>query len=337
MTEDALTEAKAEEQSTPGSRDTIMQLLNKVGPILALLLVYAFFVILNARMLSLTAVEIIIQQTVIVGISAIGMTLVIISAGIDLSAGSVIAFGSVVVALLMDRLGFGPLPSALGGVLAGLLWGMINGLIITRFKVVPFIVTLGTLLVVRGFAKGLSNNIPINVEQTWLNELLATLPPERQWQLIPPGAWIMILLAVLVAGVLRYTRLGRHIYAIGSNEQTARLCGVAVERVKVIVYSLAGAFSGFAGLMMMSYQEQGDPTSAQAMELDVIAAVVIGGGSLAGGAGSILGSLVGAIIMTVIRVGSQLNGWPTWVTQVATGAIIVIAVAVDRIRHRQAE
>lgn len=337
MTDDVPTEVMSEENRAPVARDAALQWLSKIGPILALLLVYAFFAVLNARMLSLTAVEIIVQQTVIVGISALGMTLVIISAGIDLSAGSVIAFGSVVVALLMDRLGFGPLTAALGGILAGLLWGMINGLIITRFKVVPFIVTLGTLLVVRGFAKGLSNNVPINVEQTWLNELLATLPPERQWQLIPPGAWIMILLALLIAGMLRYTRMGRHIYAIGSNEQTARLCGVAVERVKVIVYSLAGAFSGFAGLMMMSYQEQGDPTSAQAMELDVIAAVVIGGGSLAGGAGSILGSLVGAIIMTVIRVGSQLNGWPTWVTQVATGAIIVVAVAVDRIRHRQAE
>lgn len=335
------TEIEVQEQTQAreqlmASAKTWLSWADKLGPFLALLLVYAFFAILNSRMLTLTAMEIIVQQTVIVGISAIGMTLVIISAGIDLSAGSIIAFGSVVVALLMERLGLGPLTAALGGILSGLIWGIVNGLIITKFKVVPFIVTLGTLLVVRGFAKGLANNIPINVHQTWLNNLLATLPPDRKWQLIPPGAWIMILLAIIVAGVLRYTKLGRHVYAIGSNEQTARLCGVAVERVKVIVYALAGAFSGFAGLMMMSYQEQGDPTSAQAMELDVIAAVVIGGGSLAGGIGSILGSLVGAIIMTVIRTGSQLNGWPTWVTQVATGAIIVVAVAVDRLRHRQA-
>ena len=147
----------------------------------------------------------------------------------------------------------------------------------------------------------------------------------------------MILLAAIIAGMLRYTRLGRHIIAIGSNEATARLCGVAIEKVKLIVYSMAGAFAGLGGLMIMSYQEQGDPTGAVGLELDVIAAVVIGGGSLSGGEGSVLGSLVGAIIMTVIRTGCQLNGWPTWVTQVVTGAVIVVAVAIDRLRHRKME
>lgn len=302
---------------------------------MALLLVYGFFAILNIRIVSLAALETIIQQTVIVGISAIGMTLVIISAGIDLSAGSIIAIGSVVVALLIQSAGFAPLPAAVGGVLAGFACGFVNGIFITRFKVVPFIATLGTLLAVRGFAKGLAHSMPINVGETWLSDLLATLPPDKKWMLVPPGAWTMIALAVIIAGLLRFTQLGRHITAVGSNEQTARLCGVAVERVKVIVYSIAGAFSGLAGLMLMSYQEQGDPTGAVGMELDVIAAVVIGGGSLSGGEGSILGSMVGAIIMTVIRTGSQLNGWPTWVTQVVTGVVIVVAVAVDRLRHRR--
>ena len=310
--------------------------LNKFGPFLALFLVYTFFALLNSRIVTLIAVETIIQQSVIVGVSAIGMTLVIISAGIDLSAGSIIAMGSVVVALLMQPYGFNPLLAAFGGVLAGLLWGFVNGTIITRLRVVPFIATLGTLLVVRGIAKGLAKSMPINVGQTWLSDLLATLPPDRKWMLVPPGAWIMIILALTVAGFLRYTRLGRHIFSVGSNEQTARLCGVAVERVKVFVYSASGAFSGLAGLMLMSYQEQGDPTGAVGRELDVIAAVVIGGGSLSGGEGTVLGSLIGAIIMTVIRTGSQLNGWPTWVTQVVTGGIIVIAVAVDRLRHRRA-
>jgi ribose transport system permease protein len=310
--------------------------LNKFGPILALFFVYGFFVVLNAKITSLTAVETMVQQTVIVGVSAIGMTLVIIAGGIDLSAGSVIAMSSVVVAWLMDSLGFSPLAAAVGGVIAGLLWGLVNGTIITRLKLVPFIVTLGTLLVVRGFAKGLAKSMPINVEQTWLSDILAALPPDQKWQLIPPGGWLMILFALIVAGMLRYTRIGRHIVAVGSNEQTARLCGVAVERVKLFVYSAAGAFSGLAGLMMMSYQEQGDPTGAVGLELDVIAAVVIGGGSLSGGEGSVIGSLVGAMIMTVIRTGCQLNGWPTWVTQVVTGAVIVIAVAIDRLRHRKA-
>jgi ribose transport system permease protein len=201
---------------------------------------------------------------------------------------------------------------------------------------VPFIVTLGTLLIVRGFAKGLAKSMPINVEQSWLNDILAALPPDQKWQLIPPGGWMMIFLALIIAGLLKYTKLGRHIVAVGSNEQTARLCGVAVERVKLFVYCAAGAFSGLSGLMMMSYQEQGDPTGAVGLELDVIAAVVIGGGSLSGGEGSVIGSLVGAGIMTVIRTGCQLMGWPTWVTQVVTGAVIVVAVALDRLRHRKA-
>lgn len=314
---------------------TSAQWFNKFGTLLALFLVYGFFASINAKIITLTAIETIIQQSVIVGVSAIGMTLVIILGGIDLSAGSIIAMSSVVVALLMHMLGVDPLFAAFGGIVAGSVCGLFNGTIITRLRLVPFIVTLGSLLIVRGFAKGLAHSMPINVGQTWLSDLLAALPPHRRWQLIPPGAWLMILLALLVAGMLKYTRLGRHIFAVGSNRQTARLCGVAVERVTVIVYTVAGAFSGLAGLMLMSYQQQGDPTGAIGMELDVIAAVVIGGGSLSGGEGSIIGSLIGAVIMTTIRTGCQLNGWPAWVTQVVTGAVIVIAVTVDRLRHRR--
>jgi ribose transport system permease protein len=310
-------------------------LLSKIGPVLALLLVYIFFAILNSKITTFTAIETMVLQTVIVAVSAIGMTLVIILGGIDLSAGSIIAFGSVVVALCMESFHLSPLLAAFCGVLAGMACGLFNGILITRLRLVPFIVTLGSLLIVRGLAKGISDSIPINVGQTWLSELLATLPDGQKWQLIPSGAWLMIILASFTAAMLRYTPLGRHIFAIGSNEQTARLCGVAIERVKVIVYSVAGAFSGLSGLMLLSYQEQGDPTGAVGMELDVIAAVVIGGGSLSGGEGSIIGSLIGAMIMTVIRTGCQLNGWPPWVTQIVTGAVIVIAVAVDRLRHRQ--
>ena len=311
-------------------------LLNKIGPVLALLLVYIFFAVLNSKITTFTAIETMILQTVIVAVSAIGMTLVIILGGIDLSAGSIIAFGSVVVALCMESFHLSPLLAAFCGVLAGMACGLFNGMLITRLRLVPFIVTLGSLLIVRGLAKGISDSIPINAGQTWLSELLATLPDGQKWQLIPSGAWLMIVLALLIAAMLRYTPLGRHIFAIGSNEQTARLCGVVVERVKVIVYGIAGAFSGLSGLMLLSYQEQGDPTGAVGMELDVIAAVVIGGGSLSGGEGSIIGSLIGAMIMTVIRTGCQLNGWPPWVTQIVTGAVIVIAVTVDQLRHRQA-
>ncbi|MBN1996160.1 ABC transporter permease [candidate division KSB1 bacterium] len=311
--------------------------LNKFGPFLALLLVFGFFVTLNAKIATATALEIIMQQSVIVGIAALGMTMVIITGGIDLSAGSNIAMSSVVIALLLDRLGIPPIYAAFTGILSGLFWGFVNGMLITRLRLVPFIVTLGTLLIVRGAAKGLANNMPITVGETWLSNLLAALPAGNKWLLFPAGAWLMIALAALVSLLLQDTRIGRHIFAVGSNEQTARLCGIAVGRIKLFVFTLGGAFAGLAGVMLLSYQEQGDPAGAVGMELDIIAAVVIGGGSLSGGEGSVVGSLIGAIIMTVIRTGCQLNGWPTWVTQLVTGVVIVVAVAVDNLRHRKAE
>jgi len=148
---------------------------------------------------------------------------------------------------------------------------------------------------------------------------------------------MLALLAVATAVVLRYTRLGAHIFSIGSNEKTARLCGVQVERVKVIVYTLTGALAGVTGVLQFSRLTVGDPTVAVGLELDVIAAVVIGGGSLSGGEGTVTGTLVGAFIMTVIRAGTSQMGLPNWVQEIVTGTIIVAAVAIDRWRHRRVE
>ena len=315
--------------------------LNRFGPLLALLGVYLFFAVQirgprgNWTMLSRGAIEMIAEQTVIVGISAIGMTMVIISCGIDLSAGSIIAMGSVITAFTMKSWGFPPVLAAFSAVAVGAACGFVNGALITRLRVVPFIVTLGMLLIVRGLAKGIAHSMPIDCPETWLNDLLTKLQSGWKWLIVPPGAWVMFLLAAGVAGMLRYTRLGRHIFAVGSNEETARLCGVAVERVKIFVYAAAGACSGLAGLMLFAKQGQGDPIGAFGYELDVIAAVVIGGGSFSGGEGSILGSIVGAMIMTVIYTGCQLKGLDPWVTQIVTGVIIIIAVALDRLRHRR--
>jgi ribose/xylose/arabinose/galactoside ABC-type transport system permease subunit len=154
--------------------------------------------------------------------------------------------------------------------------------------------------------------------------------------LVPIGVWLMVVFAVGVSVLLRYTRFGRHVFAVGSNELTARLCGVAVERTKVLVYTLGAMFAGLAGLLQFSRLTVGDPTVAVGLELDVIAAVVIGGGSLSGGEGSVLGSIVGALIMTTIRSGCSQMGLPNWVQEIVTGTIIVLAVAVDRLRHRRA-
>jgi len=310
--------------------------LNRLAPVLGLLLVYGLFSVVGpASFSSIRNLQTIARQTTIVGTAALGMTLVIIAGGIDLSVGSIIALSTVVIAALLQA-GVSPLVAALGGIAVGALCGVVNGLLITRFRVVPFIVTLGTLLVVRGAAKGLAHEQKIDAPETWLNNLLAALRPEQAWMLLPAGVWMMIVLALVVAGLLRFTRLGRHTFALGSNELTARLCGVAVDRVKVIVYTLSAAFAGLAGLMQFSRLTVGDPTVAVGLELDVIAAVVIGGGSLAGGEGSILGSLVGALIMTVIRSGCSQMGLPNWVQEIVTGSIIVAAVALDRLRHRSA-
>lgn len=312
-----------------------MNRIPAAGPLAGLVAVYALFALVGPdSFTSARTLETMARQTAIVGTAALGMTLVIIAGGIDLSAGSVIALSTVVIAALLGA-EWSPLAAALGGVAAGALCGAVNGVLIARARVVPFIVTLGTLLLVRGAAKGLADEQKIDAPLTWLMELLAALRPDDRWMLVPPGVWLLLGAALAVAGLLRYTAFGRHVIAIGSSEATARLCGVPVERVKIVVYALAGGFAGLAGLMQFSRLTVGDPTVAQGLELDVIAAVVIGGGSLAGGEGSVAGSLVGALIMTVIRAGCAQMGLPNWVQEMITGGIIVTAVAFDRWRHRR--
>jgi len=320
------------------SRNLWLHWLNRFGPIIGLLLVFALFSVIGPESFSSGRnIETMARQTAIVAIAALGMTLIIISGGIDLSVGSTVAFSTVVIAHLLLLWKMNPLVAALGGIAAGALCGLINGLLITRLRVVPFIVTLGMLLIVRGAAKGIANEQKIDAPITWLNDLLAALGPGQNWMFAPPGVWLMILLALAVSCMLHFTRLGRYTFAIGSNEKAARLCGIAVDKVKVTVYALSGAFAGLAGLMQFSRLTVGDPTVAIGLELDVIAAVVIGGGSLSGGEGSVLGSIVGALIMTVIRSGCSQMGLPNWVQEIVTGSIIVFAVALDRWRHRRGE
>jgi ribose/xylose/arabinose/galactoside ABC-type transport system permease subunit len=267
----------------------------------------------------------------IVCTAALGMTMIIVAAGIDLSVGSIIALSTVVIALLLKR-DVSPLLAALGGVAGAALCGLANGVLITRLKVVPFIVTLGTMLIVRGAAKGLADERRIEAPATWLNGLLRTVEAGRGL-FLPPGIWILLVLALLVAGVLRYTVFGRHLFAIGSNERTARLCGVRVEGVKVAVYTLSAALAGVAGVMQFAKLSVGDPTVAVGLELDVIAAVIIGGGGLTGGHGTVLGTVLGATIMSVVAIGCSQHGLANWVQQIVTGSIIVLAVALDRWRQ----
>ncbi len=307
----------------------------RLGPLFGLVAVFALFAAIGPESFStFQNLETIARQTAIVGTAALGMTMIIIAGGIDLSVGSMIALVTVVIAASLQA-GLPPLVAAALGIGAAALGGYVNGFLITRLRIVPFIVTLGTLLLLRGSAKGIAQEQKIDAPLTWLKDLLAALPVGAGWRIFPTGVWIMIILALVVGAVLRFTRLGRHMIAVGSNEQTARLCGVPVERIKIIVYTLGGAFAGVAGVFQFSRLTVGDPTVAMGAELDVIAAVVIGGGSLSGGEGSVLGTIVGALIMTVIRSGCSQMGLPNWVQEIVTGSIIVIAVALDRLRHRK--
>jgi ribose transport system permease protein len=308
----------------------------RLGPFVGLLLVIVFFAVASGapeRYLSGHNLRVVLAQTVIVAVGAIGMTLVIVAGGIDLSVGSVIALSGVVCALGL-RGGWAPLLAVLAAVVVGSLVGLANALAITRLRVVPFIATLGMLGIARGVAKWLARQSMVDPPPSWVNELAVTVPAEP-WMLFAPGVWITLALAVAMAFVLRRTVFGRRVFALGSNEAAARACGIAIERLELVIYSVAGLFFGLAGVMQMSRLRQGDPTVAIGTELDVIAAVVIGGGSLSGGEGSILGSMIGALVMAFLRNGSQQMGWPTYVQEILIGVIIVAAVALDRWRHAQ--
>ena len=315
----------------------LSRLLNFFGPLLGLLLVVGVFSAnpeVRPYFLTGANFKIILTQTVIVAICALGMTMIIVSGGIDLSVGSAVALTSVVGATLIVK-SFPPTAVVLLTVLAGGVLGLLNGAAIAGMRMMPFIVTLGMMGVARGAAKWMADNQAVNYPDSPLNRIMALEAPEELLPL-PAGVWLAIALAVLMAVVMRQTVFGRYIFAIGSNEIAARLSGIRVRLHKVFIYSLAGLFFGIAGLMQLSRLTQGDPTVAIGLELDVIAAVVIGGASLSGGSGSILGSMIGALIMAVLRNGSNQSGWPTYMQEIIIGIVIILAVAVDRLRQRRA-
>ncbi len=318
-------------------RISFRQLFTLIGPFVGLLFVVAIFSIKpEVREVFLTGgnFKIIFTQTVIVAIGALGMTLIIVSGGIDLSVGSVVALASVVGAKLLSLREPWSAPGVIAAtILAGGLVGLINGSLVAVFRMMPFIVTLGMMGVARGAAKWLGENQTVNYdEKAAVNTIMAMDEPYKFLPL-PIGVWVAIALAIAAAILLRQTIFGRYIFAIGSNEATARLCGIRVRLHKVLIYTLAGLLFGTAGLMQLSRLTQGDPTVAIGLELDIIAAVVIGGASLSGGTGSILGSMIGALIMAVLRNGSNQMGWPTYMQEIIIGIVIVLAVALDKFRQ----
>jgi ribose transport system permease protein len=314
-------------------KQPVARLVAKAGPFLGLLIVIALFAIPSDTreiFLSYHNFKIIFTQTVIVAVGALGMTLIIISGGIDLSVGSAIALASVVGALLIGE-GWPTFAVVLAVVATGGLVGLVNGTAIAGLRMMPFIITLGTLGIGRGVAKRLAGNQTVNYETSPINGWMTTADPFGY--ALPAGVWIALALAALTALVLNRTVFGRHVFALGSNEATARLCGIPTVRLKILIYTLAGCFFGLAGLFQLSRLRQGDPTVAIGLELDIIAAVIIGGASLSGGVGTVLGSMIGALIMAVLRNGTQMMEWPTEIQEIIIGLVIIVAVFVDRLRQ----
>jgi len=311
----------------------VARVLGLLGPFLGLVLVVGLFTAITpGNFLSGYNVATILTQTVIVALGAIGMTFVIVSGGIDLSVGSVVALAAVITAVLL-RDGHPPVLAMAGGASAGALIGLVNGSIVAGAGIPSFIVTLGTMGIARGTAKYFAEEQKVDAPASWVAELM-TKTPEPSWLIFAPGVWMTVILAVAMSLVLQRSVFGTHTFAVGSNEATARLCGVRVKRTKVIVFTLAGLFAGLAGVMDFARLTVGDPTTAIGKELAVIAAVVIGGASLNGGSGSILGSIIGALLMAVLASGCTQTGVPTYVQEILVGFIIIAAVALDRLRHR---
>ena len=308
--------------------------LGRTGPALALLLACAFFASQSDRFLTGANLSLVLQQVMVVGVIAIGQTLVILTAGVDLSCGTVMALGGVVMTTLAARLGV-PVPAAVAaGIGATALFGVVNGLLVSAARLPPFIVTLGTL------------NVALAVTQLYSRAQTVTGVPEamgalgRTFQLggtrVVWGAPLMLALYALAWFALRETAAGRHVYAVGGAPEAARLAGIGTRRVLLGVYALAGVLYGVAALLSVARTGVGDPNAGQTENLDAITAVVLGGTSLFGGRGSLLGPLVGALIVGVFRNGLTPIGVSSVYQILVTGLLVILAVATDQLSRRSA-
>ncbi|WP_413193484.1 ABC transporter permease [Pararobbsia alpina] len=306
--------------------------LTLLGPLVALVLACIFFISQTPRFLSVQNLSLILQQSMVVGIIAIGQTLIVLTAGIDLSCGMVMALGSVVMSKVAVANGINPFISILLGVAVCTLFGLINGLLVTRVKLPAFIVTLGTL------------NIAFAITQIYSNaESISNLPAPLTFfgntfgigaGTVTFGTVLMLLLYLLTWFVLRETAPGRHVYAIGNNAEAVRLMGLPTQRILITIYTLAGLSYGIAALLAVARTGVGDPQSGQTENLDSITAVVLGGTSLFGGRGTMMGTLLGVLIVGVFRNGLTLIGVSSVYQVLVTGILVILAVSADKISHR---
>lgn len=306
-----------------------MKRIQRLLPFLTLVALCIALTIATPHFLTAINLASVARQTAVINIMALGMTLVIVSGGIDLSVGSVLAvaglFGTMAI-----KTGVSIPLAILVGIFAGTVCGLLNGLMITHLKIEPFIVTLGTLGAYRGFALVVSKGLPVH-------DIPASFSFLGDGNLlgVPFSLWVTAICALAMHFLLENTKLGRYAFAIGSNRSAAFYSGVPIKNVLTAVYAIAGLLAGLAGMVEASRLMTGQPTAGLGYELQAIAAVVIGGGSLQGGAGSVIGTLIGAFIMGLLSNGSDLLGINPYWQQVTIGAVIIVAVGFDELRKRK--
>lgn len=325
-------------------QSAVRRLSGDIGALLALIAIILFFAVADlvwgeGYFATVRNMRVVLTQTSIVAVAALGMTLIIIGGGIDLSAGTALTLSATVMAFCLKS-NYPIALSVAATVGSGCLCGLLNGVLISSLRIVPFIVTLGSMTIFLGIGKVIASEStifpPRDQIPPWLMDLCSTRPPDFVYGYvpsIPTGVWVAVGLALLVSLALRYTVFGRHIFALGSSESTARLCGINIAATKIAIYMLAGLFVGVAAMYHFATLKIANPIEGLGLELKFIAAVVIGGGSLSGGRGSVLGTLAGAGIMGVITSGCDQLEVPNPVQDIIIGVIIVAAVALDQIRQ----
>jgi ribose transport system permease protein len=306
-----------------------MRRLQRFLPFATLIALFIALTIATPHFLTVINLSSVARQTAVINIMALGMTLIIITGGIDLSVGSILGISGLFGCMAIQN-GL-PIPAAIAvGIGTGLLCGLLNGIMITQLRINPFIVTLGTLEAYRGLALVVSKGLPVH----GLPDAFSFLGDGNLLG-IPFSLWILAICAILMHFLLENTKLGRYAFAIGSNSSAAYYAGVPIKFHLTSVYAIAGMLTGLAGMIEASRLMTGQPTAGQGYELQAIAAVVIGGGSLQGGEGSVVGTLIGAFIMGLLSNGSDLLGINPYWQQVVIGAVIIAAVGLDELRKRR--
>lgn len=326
--------ASAVRSQRAGRSSGILSLLfgsSIIGPIAALILAGAFFSTQTDRFLTGTNMSLVVQQVMVVGTLAIGQTLIILTTGIDLSIGAVMALGSIIMTSMAVDYGLHPLLAILIGFAVCVAFGLLNGALVTMIRLPPFIVTLGTL------------NIAFALTRIYTTQTITGLPPLLTFlgntfkignTAITYGSVLMFLLYIVAWFVLRSTPAGRYVYAVGDNQEAARLAGISTTKLLVGVYTTAAFTYAIAGLLLVARTGVGDPQAGQDSNLESITAVVLGGTSLFGGRGNIMGTLIGALIVGVFRNGLQLMGVASIYQVLITGVLVIVAVSIDQLSHR---